>query len=232
MSSDSPISRRGLLGAGAGAAAGLIAQRLGAAPPVSRAESCADPTAGQTEGPFYPTRDGVEEDPDLTRVKGRSGQAQGEVVHVHGRVLDEACRPIAGALVEIWQANTWGRYDHEGDTGNPRPLDPNFQSWAETLTDAEGRFRFKTIKPGSYPVGEDGWVRPPHIHFKVSRRGYHELVTQMYFAGEPLNEPDRIRRELSERDRERVTVAFGPASAELGAGTRLGAFDITLRQVG
>ena len=147
-------------------------------------------------------------------------------------MLDQECRPVAGALVEISQANTWGRYDHEKDAGNPRPLDPNFQSWAEMVTDAEGRFRFKTIKPGAYPADDQGWVRPPHIHFRVSRRGYHELVTQMYFAGEPLNEQDLIRKELTPGDQERVTVAFQPAPPDLEAGVRLGQFEITLRQVG
>ena len=225
MSQSSPISRRGLLGAGAGAAAGLIAQRLGADP------SCGQPTAAQTAGPYYPTREGVEEDPDLTRVKGRPGRAEGEVIQVVGQVLDESCRPVAGALVELWQANAHGRYDHEKDAGNPRPLDPNFQSWAEMLTDSEGRFRFKTIKPGAYPADDSGWVRPPHIHFRISRRGYHELVTQMYFAGEELNGPDHILRALAPEDQRRVTVAFEPAP-DLEPGARTGRFDITLRSAG
>ncbi|HWB41679.1 MAG TPA: protocatechuate 3,4-dioxygenase [Gemmatimonadales bacterium] len=229
MAQDHPISRRELLGAGAGAAAGLVAQRLaGEVPP---AAACGDPTAAQTAGPYYPSRDRPDEDPDLTRVKGREGRAAGEVVVVRGTVLDEACRPIAGALVEIWQANTHGRYDHERDAGNPRPLDPNFQSWAEMLTDNDGGFRFTTIKPGAYPADDSGWVRPPHIHFRVSRRGYHELVTQMYFAGETLNDADRIRLALSPEERDRATVTFDAAGAESEARARLGRFDITLRQV-
>lgn len=228
MAQDPPISRRGLLAGGAGAAAGFIAQRLGASPP----DACTDPTAAQTPGPYYPSRQSPDEDPDLTQVKGRSGRATGEVIYVRGQVLDEACRPVEGALVEIWQANSWGRYDHERDAGNPRPLDPNFQSWAEMLTDAEGRFRFKTIKPGSYPADDSGWVRPPHIHFKVSRRGYHELVTQMYFTGEPLNAPDKILAALPSAEQARATVAFEPAPADVEAGARVGQFDITLRSVG
>jgi protocatechuate 3,4-dioxygenase beta subunit len=230
MSQDSPISRRELLSAGAGAAAGLVAQRLGAdapSPPV-----CGEPTVAQTAGPFYPTRDREDEDPDLTQVRGRPGRAAGDVIVIQGRVLDDACHPIADALVEIWQANTWGRYAHEKDAGNPRPLDPNFQSWAEMRTDAEGRFRFRTIKPGAYPADDQGWVRPPHIHFRVSRRGYHELVTQMYFAGESLNDADRIRLELAPEERDRVTVTLQPASAEHGAGVQRGEFDITLRRAG
>jgi len=230
MAKNPPISRRDLLSAGAGAAAGLVAQRLGADSPTPA--PCGDATAAQTEGPYYPTHDREDEDPDLTRVRGRSGRAEGEVIVIRGRVLDDACRPVAGALVEIWQANRHGRYNHEKDAGNPRPLDPNFQSWAEMTTDGEGRFRFTTIKPGSYPVDDRGWVRPPHIHFRVSRRGYRELVTQMYFAGEALNDADRIRRELSAEEREKVTVALGPAPADLEPGARLGEFDITLRAVG
>lgn len=230
MSQDPLISRRGVLSAGAGAAAGLLAQRLAGQAPAR--PGCADATVAQTAGPYYPTRDRDDEDPDLTQVQGRTGRAKGTVIHVRGRVLDQRCQPVAGALVEIWQANTWGRYDHEKDAGNPRPLDPNFQSWAEMLTDADGRFGFKTIKPGAYPADDQGWVRPPHIHFRVSRRGYHELVTQMYFANEPLNERDLIRKELSAADQERVTVAFRPASPELEAGVQFGQFEITLRQVG
>ena len=99
------------------------------------------------------------------------------------------------------------------------------------LTGDDGRYGFKTIKPGSYPAGEGGWVRPPHIHFKVSRRGYHELITQMYFAGEPLNEPDRIRRALSAAERDSVTVEFRAAPSEMERGALLGLFDITLRKV-
>jgi protocatechuate 3,4-dioxygenase beta subunit len=229
MAQDHPISRRELLGASAGAAAGLVARRLAGEAPAGPA--CDDATAAQTRGPYYPTHDRPDEDPDLTHVEGRPGRATGEIVYVRGRVLDQACKPVAGALVEIWQANSLGRYDHEGDAGNPRPLDPNFQSWAEVLTDKDGAFRFKTIKPGSYPADDSGWIRPPHIHFRVSRRGYHELVTQMYFAGEPLNEPDRIRQALDPEDRERATVALESAGADAEAEARLGRFDITLRQV-
>jgi protocatechuate 3,4-dioxygenase beta subunit len=229
MSEDPRISRRGLIGAGLGTAAGLIADRLAGAAPAS--PDCAAGTPAQTSGPYYPSHDRDDEDPDLTQVKGRPGRASGEVIYVQGRVLDTDCRPVAGALVEIWQANRWGRYDHEKDAGNPRPLDPNFQSWAEMLTDAEGHYRFKTIKPGSYPAESD-WIRPPHIHFKIARRGYHELVTQMYFDGEPLNEPDQILKALAPEERARVTVAPQPVPPELEAGARLCVFDITLRPVG
>jgi protocatechuate 3,4-dioxygenase beta subunit len=229
MADDHPISRRTLLGAGAGAAAGLLAQKLGA-DTADKDPACKDPTAAQTRGPYYPTHDREDEDPDLTRVKGREGRAQGEVVYVRGKVLDEQCQPVDGALVEIWQANSHGRYDHERDAGNPRPLDPNFQSWAEMLTDKDGTFRFKTIKPGSYPADDSGWIRPPHIHFRVSRRSFHELVTQMYFEGEPLNEKDQIRKALTPEEQKQVTIAF-KAGAGVEPGAKAGEFNVTLRKV-
>ncbi len=228
MSTDPKISRRALLTTGLGTAAGLVAGRLSASPV---APTCPGTTPPQVEGPFYPTRDHEDEDRDLTHVKGRMERAAGDIIYVSGRVLDEACQPIEGAPVDVWQANTWGRYDHEQDAGNPRALDPNFQSWAELVTDAEGRYSFKTIKPGSYPVDDQGWIRPPHIHFKVSRRGYQELITQMYFAGEPLNEPDQIRKALAPEERQRVTVEFRPALPHLEQGAQVGTFDITLRKV-
>lgn len=186
-------------------------------------------TPRQILGPFFPTRNREDEDVDLTLVQGRMERAAGDVVHVSGQILDPECRPVEGALVEVWQANSHGRYDHERDASNPRPLDPNFQGWARLTTGPDGRFAFKTVKPGSYPADDSGWIRPPHIHFKVSRRGYHEMVTQMYFEGEPLNERDQLRMALVPDDRARVTVAFAAApGGEPGA--RAGRFDITLRK--
>jgi protocatechuate 3,4-dioxygenase, beta subunit len=99
MKEDSPISRRTLLGIGAGAAAGLIANQLGAE--TTPAAACGDPTAAQDEGPYYPTRNQPDEDADLTQVRGKVGRAKGEVIYVRGRVLDVDCRPVEGALVEI-----------------------------------------------------------------------------------------------------------------------------------
>ena len=210
------ISRRGWLSAFAATVASLCSARVWSAIPTPR----------QTGGPFYPTKRG-ESDADLTQLQGRSARARGEIISVRGRVLDEDEKPVADAVVEVWQANTHGRYDHERDSGNPRPLDPNFQGRAELVTNARGEYSFKTIKPGSYPAG-DSWMRPPHIHFKVSRRGFHEVTTQMYFAADPLNEKDGIRNALSPEERESVTVRFED-SADHGA--KLGQFDITLRRV-
>ncbi len=187
--------------------------------------AAAGPTPAQTEGPFFPKKDQADKDLDLTRVEGRSEPARGEVIEISGRVLDEDGMAVAGALVDVWQANSFGRYDHEADP-NPAPLDPNFQSWARLTTDDQGRYRIRTIRPGHYPV-RDGWARPPHIHFKVARRGFHELTTQMYFAGETLNNVDLLWTGLSPDDRARVTVTV---SAE-GDATPAGQFDLVLAKV-
>lgn len=149
-------------------------------------------TPEQIMGPFYPVLRPRDHDMDLTVLKDRSDRAQGKLVHLTGRVLDSKGEPVRGAKVEIWQANTHGRYAHPADI-NPAPLDPNFQGFGVQVTDSEGRYRFKTIKPGAYPVNpaNPSNARPPHIHFDVLGRK-DRLVTQMYFPGEPLNEKDEI----------------------------------------
>ena len=109
-------------------------------------------TPPQTEGPFYPIANQLDEDNDLTFVTGRAGKAQGQVIYVVGQVWDRQCRPLKDARVEIWQASAQGRYRHPGDQGNPVPLDQNFQGWGDSLTDKEGRYLFKTVHPGQYPA--------------------------------------------------------------------------------
>jgi protocatechuate 3,4-dioxygenase beta subunit len=199
---------------------------VGAAAMVASAPLLAATTPKQTEGPFYPVHEQRDTDADMTRIEGRAGQATGEVVEVSGRVLDEDGNPVADALVDVWQANAHGRYAHERDR-NPAPLDENFQGWAKLITDAEGRYRFRTIRPGAYPVRDD-WTRPPHIHFKVARRGYHELTTQMYFAGDPLNDHDLLLQSVAEPGRSMLLVEF---SASRQGDAQQGVFDIVLSRV-
>ncbi len=165
------------------------------------AETC-NLTPAQTEGPFYPVNEQEDTDWDLTRVKGKSGVAQGEVIWIGGVVTDQTCNPISGVLVEIWQACVSGRYDHPQDP-NTAPLDPNFQYWGKAISDHQGRYLFKSILPGSYPAAP-GWVRPPHIHYKVTKLGYIELTTQLYFAGDILNKKDRVLQRLSPAHQEQV----------------------------
>lgn len=162
-------------------------------------------TPTQPEGPFYPIKDQADKDTDLTWVQGRNGQALGEVIFVQGVVLDEKCQPVSGAIVEIWQACASGKYDHPGDHENPAPLDPHFQYWGRALTDQKGNYLFKTVIPGAYSAGE-GWMRPPHIHFKVHKRGFLELTTQMYFKGQKYNEGDLILQRLGRSEQAQVVI--------------------------
>jgi protocatechuate 3,4-dioxygenase beta subunit len=146
-------------------------------------------TPDQSLGPFYPVRKPLDQDADLTVIAGKGGRAKGQILHVMGRVLDSQGRPVRGARIEIWQANARGRYSHPLDS-NPEPLDPNFEGFALLTTDNDGHYRFKTIKPGAYPVSKD-WTRPPHIHFDVTGHT-GRAVTQMYFENEPLNAEDQL----------------------------------------
>lgn len=155
-------------------------------------------TPEQIMGPFYPVIKPLDRDADLTVVRGKRGKAQGQVIQLMGRVVNRKGEPLRGARLELWQANTHGRYMHPADV-NPAPLDPNFQGFAVQMTDAEGRYRFKTVKPGAYPINamNPKEKRPPHIHFDITgTKG--RLVTQMYFPDDPLNEQDPLFRELGD----------------------------------
>ncbi len=189
--------------------------------PASVPAACAL-TPPETEGPFYPLNFPLDKDNDLTFLKNQSQKALGEVIWVQGRVQDEACQPVPGALVEIWQACTTGRYNHPGDR-NPAKLDPNFQYWGKATTNEKGEYVFKTIKPGSYPVIWF-WTRPPHIHFTVHSRGHSELTTQMYFAGEPLNHKDRLFRNHPPEEQARCLVSFRKVK-----NVPVGTFNLTLK---
>ena len=126
-------------------------------------------------------------DNDLTKNFNKHNEPIGERIVVYGKLLDENSKPIPNSLIEIWQANSGGKYRHSGDTYNA-PLDPNFGGWGRCLTDENGNYYFKTIKPGAYPWpnGGNNW-RPAHIHFSIFGLSFlQRLVTQMYFEGDPL----------------------------------------------
>lgn len=224
MLNNMSLSRRQALGAIIGTTGALI----GSAALGRAIEAACLPTPSQTEGPFYPVRDQIDKDSDLTQVRGRTGRAKGLAIYIRGLVLDAQCRPIEGAMVEIWQANAVGRYNHPDDQRNQAPLDPDFQGWGKAVTDKEGRYLFKTVVPGAYPAGFM-WTRPSHIHYTVHRRNYYPLTTQMYFAGDKYLEKDRIFRDIPTDERKRVVVELEPPGAEFAPDSRLCRFDLILR---
>ncbi len=187
--------KKTLLGASTLAALPLQAQNL-----------VCEPTAPQTEGPFFPDFDIKESDADMIKMKGKKKIAKGKIVILRGIVQDQMCQPVEGAIVELWQACASGKYNHRSDP-NEAELDPNFQYYAKLRTDKNGRFQVRTIVPGAYPATAE-WVRPPHLHFKVSLRGFEELITQTYFKGHPLNKKDRILKSLTASERKAVIVDF------------------------
>lgn len=153
-------------------------------------------------------------DHDLTRQ--RSGEPQGQRIIVHGRLLDAGGRPVPHSLVEIWQANAGGRYRHVIDNW-PSPLDPNFDGAGRTLTDAEGRYRFVTIRPGAYPWrNHDNAWRPAHIHFSVFGTAFTQrLVTQMYFPDDPLFGQDPMWNSIpDEAARQRLVARYDHSATE------------------
>ena len=185
-------------------------------------------TPPQTMGPFYPVTRPVDRDADLTLIQGKPGSAEGKIIHLMGRVLTSAGEPVRGAKIELWQADTHGRYAHPRDL-NPAPLDPNFQGYGVQVTDAEGQYRFKTIKPGAYPINpiNPDAIRPPHIHFDVVGR-YDRLVTQMYFPGEPLNESDSIFSQLRGKARGAAIARVLPPTAEVESDSLIVRWDVVL----
>ena len=225
LSPDNNISRRTMMQVGFGAAAVVVA---GNAIPKPAGEGTCD-TPAQPAGPFYPKQFPTDTDIDLTQVDGQEGRADGDIIYVSGQVLDEDLKPVSGALVEIWQANKHGRYDHEDDP-SAAPLDPNFQGFGQVRTGEDGNYGFKTIFPGAYPVNED-WTRTPHIHFKIARRGYHELITQLYFAGQELNADDLLVQQIPEDDRGRVIADLVDGREGDEAGARRCGFNIVLKKV-
>lgn len=188
-------------------------------------------TPPQTLGPFFPD-DGDPEveirenldyrlpiseanDNDLTFIQGKNGKAEGQVIHLKGKVLFNQggkTEPQAGAVIILWNASASGRYNHRGDQENrkfkhpvsgkwvERTHDEHFQYWGRCITDAEGNYSFKTILPGFYPVNlKDKWFRPPHLHFMVMAPGVPQLVTQLYFKGNEIRDNDFIQQ-LNSRD--------------------------------
>lgn len=184
-------------------------------------------TITETTGPrFSPER--FPPIPDLSTVDGK--QAMGERIIVAGRVMDEDERSVPNTIIEIWQANAAGRYQHPGDQ-HDAPIDPHFTGAGRVFSDAEGWYRFVTVKPGAYPwLNHPNAWRPNHIHFSLFGLGFAmRLITQMYFPGDPLLPLDPVFNAVPDAEaRERMVAQFdiGITQPEWALGYR---FDFVLR---
>ena len=167
-------------------------------------------TITETSGPGPGWSDVSDEDADLTTNAGTGSAAIGERMIVTGQIVDEEGSPLPGTLLEIWQANASGRYAHWRETAFPAPLDPNFIGVGQCTSDADGVYRFTTIRPGAYPWGNhpNAW-RPAHIHFSVMGPSLgSRLITQMYFPGDPMLALDPIFNAVPEHSRNRLVAAY------------------------
>jgi protocatechuate 3,4-dioxygenase beta subunit len=211
--SNAPMAgRRQIMGAAAVALAQLAGLKL------ALAELLATPA--QMAGPFYPLTLPLDRDNNLVSVAGRSGRAKGTILDVAGRVLDTSGKPVAGVRIEIWQVNGFGRYHHPDDNRD-LPMDPDFQGFGETVSEAGGGYRFRTVKPVAYPG------RAPHIHFALSGAGFGPFYTQMYLAGAPQNSQDFVLRSVTDRKaRESLIVTLERAPDP--DGELAGRFDVVL----
>ncbi|MEO9331166.1 protocatechuate 3,4-dioxygenase [Ectopseudomonas guguanensis] len=177
-------------------------------------------TPRQTLGPFYPDQLPLDRDNDLVRVEGRAEEARGIHVQLQGSILDAGGRPLAGALVEIWQVDANGIYLHSRG-GDRQRLDPGFQGYGRFVTAADGRYGFRTIRPVSYPG------RTPHIHLAVTLPGMPRFATQCYVRGEPGNQRDGLLNAIRDpRLRELLIVPFVPVSGQINQ--QIARFDVVL----
>jgi protocatechuate 3,4-dioxygenase, beta subunit len=208
--SNTPLTRRGFV---ALSVLGLTACATGV-----RAADLV-PTPAQTEGPFYPDKLPLDQDNDLVVVQGRMDPAKGTIANLHGRILGPDGRPVRGAVIEIWQCDANGVYLHTRG-GDRARLDAGFQGFGRFQVGDDGAYRFRTIRPVSYPG------RTPHIHVKIRHGGSDLLTTQCYVAGDAGNERDGILRSIrDEAVRRSVLVDFMPAGT---AGELTARFDVVL----
>ena len=188
-------------------------------------------TPSEITGPRFGHSDIDPLDNDLLKNYAKPNESPiGERIIVHGRVLDENARPVPHTLVEVWQANAGGRYRHKKDT-YLAPIDPNFGGCGRTLTDADGYYYFRTVKPGAYPWrnGINDW-RPAHIHLSVFGSGFAQrLVTQLYFEGDPLIARCPIVQTVADPAAIDMLTAKLDMSATIPLDTIAYRFDIVLR---
>jgi len=190
-------------------------------------------------GPSFAADAVAPEEADLSRLAPGAPRALGQLITITGRVLDDAGRPVPDSLIEIWHANASGKYIHHNDP-SPVPEDAKFRGRGRVVTDAQGRWHIRTIKPGGYAVPDDmpgatvGWWRPPHLHLSVFGANFAaRLVTQIFFPGDPLNDQDLILMSIPDKAaRERMICRYlprtGSNSAEGDAALHF-AHDLVLR---
>lgn len=187
-------------------------------------------TLSEVTGPVFSHNEIGELDNDLIRNYAHTGEPIGERIIVHGRVIDENGRAVPRTLIEFWQANAGGRYRHKKDT-YLAPVDPNFGGCGRCLSDDNGYYFFRTIKPGPYPWRNyvNSW-RPAHIHFSVFGSGFAQrLITQMYFEGDPLIRLCPIVKTIPDRDAVERLIAPLDLNASVPLDTLAYRFDIALR---
>lgn len=161
-------------------------------------------TAPQGEGPFYPDKLPLDTDNDLLLINDSITPAVGEITHLTGKVTNVQGKPIRNAVVKIWQADAEGVYIHSRG-GSRQKQDKNFQGFGQFLTDLQGKYYFRCIKPVPYTG------RPPHIHVAVEQSGKRLLTTQLYIRGNKQNEKDALfLEEKNAQARETLLVDFKP----------------------
>ena len=178
-------------------------------------------TPAQTEGPFYPVSKPSDRDSDLVDLDGASGEPAGEILEFGGKLYEGSGMPVQGAVIEIWQTDSYGIYLHPGDSGYTR-RDVNFQSYGEAVTGEDGSYSFRTIMPGHYEP------RPRHIHVKVRLGERALLTTQFYLSNDPQLEVDRIYAGAGEDANAMIMEVVRGLDAE-GNRVLIGNRDIILR---
>ena len=179
------------------------------------------PTASQTVGPFFHLGLARPDWADLTR-----DNPSGERIVVAGRVIDGDGAPVPDAMIEVWQANATGRYNHPADDRSDKPLDPQFRGFGRVATDTEGRFRILTIRPGPVP-GRGNTLQAPHLTLAIFARGLlKHLYTRVYFADDPANANDPLLSSIEDAAARRTLLA---RRNEASGGTPSYAFDIVLQ---
>ncbi len=163
-------------------------------------------TPWQTLGPYFMPALLRPDDADLTRRLPGGAVADGEVIEIAGSVFVHRGEPQRDALIEIWQANHHGKFDHPEDKRN-LPVDPNFAGFGRCLTDSEGGYRFRTIRPGPVPHPAGGW-QAPCINVSIFCVGLlRRLLTRIYFAGDPRNDDDPVLCSITDADHRRTLIA-------------------------